>query len=523
MSRLICLTPSPKIDYELLIKDPQSLCTYTPTQSVNVVRNLVKEGLPSIITNPTLMGLFSSPSEGEKLKLVSDLSSMEPFDVMVANYIYSKSNIAIKDQITGKFSASSSIRMALSSKGIVSESVFSSSVEQTDHEVMRYYTKKMERRGVLLTLDELFLFPCSTCTYRIAQHLRRVTWQKEILGATMPVPYEQVTLSPWNTVKCPDKSIAIFFNCDNPKLCYFYRGPNDPYIGSSTMLRKRKSNLEIINVDDTVACMVPLLLLKDWITDSSENNHLRNLLETLIEEKTDIPLDLLEQVSDKVVGGVVSHRLPVTARPRGFMINNLFTASTHAFAISKKAEDFSICFQSILLLALYKTTRHCHVTKTTTSSMAAEFTCSGCTTLVDTEHFTLPAKHDYTGVKGPSFIKELQVINHNLLQAGGPQDPRTSASIYQAFHWAKFIKYFDRSLSILPEDDSSADAFPSFLNILEFSRYSVKSFFTYLLWFLVLFDRGEITSAWNTINRYSHLGQLAGPLKTLDAVLLSAV
>lgn len=271
VSRLVCLTPSHKIDYELLIKDPQSLCTYTPTQSVNVVRNLVREGLPSIVTNPTLIDLFASPSEVEKEKLILDLASMEPFDVMVANYIYSKSNIAIKDQITGKFSASSSIRMALSSHGIVSESIFSNSVEQTDHEVIRYYTGKMERTGALLSLDELFLHAGSKCTYQIAQHLRRVTWRKEILGATMPVPYEQITISPWNRVRSPNKAIAIFFNCDRPALCYFFRGPHDPYIGSATMLRKRKSNLEIINVDDTVACMVSLLLLKDWITDSSAN------------------------------------------------------------------------------------------------------------------------------------------------------------------------------------------------------------------------------------------------------------
>lgn len=240
-------------------------------------------------------------------------------------------------------------------------------------------------------------------------------------------------------------------------------------------------------------------------------------------------MDLLEEVSDKVVGGVVSHRLPVAARPRGSMINNLFTASTHGFAITntatayaKRAEDYSICFQSILLLSLYKTTRHCHVTTTMTSSLAAEFTCPGCTVVVNTEHFSIPSSHVYTGIRGPSFVSELHVVNRNLLQSGGPQDPRLTFSIYQAFHWAQFVKFYDRGLSILPGEDSSTDAFPTFLNILDFERCSVRNFFTYLLWFIVLFDRGEITAAWNTINRYSHLGQLAGPLKTLDLVLLAA-
>lgn len=59
VSRLVCLDISSREDFELLIKDPQCLCTRTLTQIPNTVRNKLMNNLPHIIGNTDIIPLFS--------------------------------------------------------------------------------------------------------------------------------------------------------------------------------------------------------------------------------------------------------------------------------------------------------------------------------------------------------------------------------------------------------------------------------------------------------------------------------
>lgn len=102
VSRLVCLDISAHKDFELLIKDPQSLCTHYSEPDTEYSKKSPHANLPIIIQNPDISPLFSVTTDIENTNLINDLMTMTPFNPQLAHFIYSASNPAKRDQIIGR-------------------------------------------------------------------------------------------------------------------------------------------------------------------------------------------------------------------------------------------------------------------------------------------------------------------------------------------------------------------------------------------------------------------------------------
>lgn len=138
--------------------------------------------------------------------------------------------------------------------------------------------------------------------------------------------------------------------------CYYTRGERTPYIGSQTRVRAKRSALQVMEVGNMIDNVKALLELRSWVKGS---DGLRDLLRTLIEEKTHLTLAELEPYTAQVYSGLLSHRLPCPALRRGAIWNgcpNILSwfriVSDTATNYAKKGTNYNICFQEDFLYGL---------------------------------------------------------------------------------------------------------------------------------------------------------------------------
>lgn len=224
------------------------------------------------------------------------------------------------------------------------------------------------------------------CSSIISQHLRELTWGRQIMGVTMPAPQEQVKIMKWDDIPRADRSFLIILDDMNNRLSS--KGKFKPYIGSKTANKMKKAPLEILEPSSLTDAIKDLMTLIPWIT-TGEISPLRNLMKKLIEEKTTVSLEDLENVSDKVFSGSVMHRLRDMTSSRSGMINSLVNFSSHvkiitdtAIQFAKSSFDYTLFFQVNMLainsvLALSEMIKPLHG-----GNYAAVIECETCTTLV---------------------------------------------------------------------------------------------------------------------------------------------
>lgn len=112
VENLVTLKEKYKIDYETLIKEPLSLPVTTPLQSEHCPRDMLKKHFPRIIKNRAVRNLFDFHADTQKILLVNDLVAMRPFNLRLANKLYSLSNFRLQEKYLSKFSGARSIQQA---------------------------------------------------------------------------------------------------------------------------------------------------------------------------------------------------------------------------------------------------------------------------------------------------------------------------------------------------------------------------------------------------------------------------
>ena len=168
------------------------------------------------------------------------------------------------------------------------------------------------------------------CSYLAAQHLREELWGSKMTGITMPAAHEQCSLIKYDdTPSVADTVMILVKPHSNMNII---RGSTNPYIGSKTTMRTKRSSLEVMTKDDMVNSLKKILELLPWICGGGPN--LRELMLTLIAGKTNILIEKLTDIGDIVVGGSVAHRLPDPSRKGGTTINSLTTFNTHINVIT---------------------------------------------------------------------------------------------------------------------------------------------------------------------------------------------
>ena len=171
-------------------------------------------------------------------------------------------------------------------------------------------------------------------------------------GVTMPAAHEQCALIRYSDMlSVLDTLMVIIKPHSNPNII---RGRAHPYIGSKTAMQTKKLSLEVLTKDDMVTSLRQLLELRPWICGGGEN--LRELMLTLIAEKTNIQIEKVQEMASVFVEGSVAHRLSDPSKKGGTSIKSLITFNIYVNVVTdcllcyaKSGKDYNICFQSVIL------------------------------------------------------------------------------------------------------------------------------------------------------------------------------
>lgn len=235
---------------------------------------------------------------------------------------------------------------------------------------------------------------------------------------------------------------------------YLERGPHNSYFGSQTQQRARKAPLQVLEVGSVVASLRTLMELLGWVQGDP---NITQLIVTYIEEKTDIPIDVLKRYSRQVYSGSVSHRLTCPSLQRGGMANSNLTFNSWVKIISdtatnfaKKGENHNICFQSVFLHGI-QVLNHIHLKLPyqCSKSWGITFSCSGCLWKIGEEKFTLE-KTAYEGLHLEKKVTDLRPraqpkrVSHLRRSKGGS----TAYSIMTARKVVQWVKDNDITSSL---------------------------------------------------------------------------
>lgn len=205
------------------------------------------------------------------------------------------------------------------------------------------------------TLASLTVAPCLT---HFAQELREKGWARPIEGVTMPAQKEQAQLCEWSKIPITqyDKAISFATEGDQTTNWHLSRGGVPPYIGAPTRVRAKRQPLQEMESYSFTQALSQALQLRSWVRG---DEGLTQLLDTIIQEKTDASSEDLDRRTSHVYSGSLTHRLPCPTMSRGGQSNSTSNFASHirissstATAYAKKGEDYTICFQSVFLYGI---------------------------------------------------------------------------------------------------------------------------------------------------------------------------
>ncbi|USL85442.1 MAG: RNA-dependent RNA polymerase [Ixodes ricinus orinovirus-like virus 1] len=478
-------------DWEALIKDPQCLPVSIPPNPESLVRQTVKEGLPSIVRNRLIKSLFSHDTDAGKIKLIDTLMRIRPVNPRLLNKLYSLSNLGLQEHYLGKFSNTRSIqKLAFATWADEGELLrWMATVEATAS--ARYKSTS----GTSAVLDRVEQASCITV---LTYHLRMELWGHHLEGVTMPAQQEQTTLHPYDDIPPAwlPSTILIEVESSLESICPPTKGRHQAYFGAQTKLRARRAPLQILEIGSMLSSIKQLVEMRGWLADSPE---LITLVDTLIAEKTTVPLSTLEQYTRQVYSGTLSHRLDCPGLRRGGLANSTTNIASHisicsdtATMYSKQGTNYTICFQSVFLYSLSSLAQMAHMGVNIKDRWGAVFSCSSCTSEIPHERFTL-GETEYQGTKLPLTINTItpKITSRRVgTSTSRSQDPVFSYSVLMARRfvlWQNKTDHLDHITTMSNRDVDDIHTVTNF-NISEFTQVDIKAFMHSLVYYSILFD-----------------------------------
>ncbi|CAG9822114.1 unnamed protein product [Phaedon cochleariae] len=481
------------VDYESLIKDPQCLPLRYVARPENILKREVQKGVSTMVINCVIKALFCQEMEQEKATLIEDLMCISPVDPRLLNKLYSLlSNPGLQEKYLGKFSNTRSIQQ-VAFKRWTNEKEVLLWVKRMESILSNWYKGKEASSS-----DLTFLKPyLQGCTMRSAHELRSRTWGITLEGITMPAQQEQTTLHVWRDIPANWRERAILIAVDGTihSDVITTRGKRTPYFGSHTRLRAKRAPLQVLEVETMVESIKQLMELHSWVKGSES---LTKLIETMIIEKTSVPLNTLTQYSRLIYSGTISHRLSCPALRRGGMANQSLAYASHcvinsdtATKYAKQGTNYTICFQSAFLYGLSCLSQYKELGVNTAGEWALVLSCEDCTAEIPEELFTM-SNSSYAGVALPINLDEI-TPEIQTARIRGYEARLFGARAYSVMMARKFVIWMissrntERVISL--ENKNMEEAIvASFVNLTEFKRLDCSQFLSSLLFYFFLYN-----------------------------------
>jgi len=330
---------------DTLLQDPYSIPIARFKTVASLTEDTVLTYLRSNTENQDIVELLSTVMEDYKDKLIEELTSIRPFNPVLARDIYDSSCCKTVDTICKMFIETRTIQQASRTQGYdVSSSIHNVSGREFVETMMRLLSVPAKTRRVPLMEGHIVPF---------VNDLRNA-WSTNgvpIYGVSSYVPGAfTVEISPVPTrtqgVKC-----RVYYSGD-PSLS---RGPHVPYRGSRTREKRSDYGFKIIGDSGPVAQVKKLSRLATLTGTSPE---LRDLINRVALSRS--PIDIVESKRlGRQIGGTIEHRHHSKREEQGAFTTGLGNFATHCVldsdhcgVISGSSDDYPIMFQEHFLMAM---------------------------------------------------------------------------------------------------------------------------------------------------------------------------
>ncbi|APG78838.1 RNA-dependent RNA polymerase [Wenling crustacean virus 12] len=460
-------------DFEVVLKDPYALSFSSPKDAELWLRDIVSDALPSIVQNLALKVLFSSNHDVAKAALVEDLEKIEPVSLKLLAAIYQYGNPALKERAIGRYQSSTSVNLLVGQAYSMMELYNYSS--QRDKVIVDYF---LRARGNVISNLEL-----DGCPVLTSDNLRVKSLKKDLVTPSMPPVQHQITMMRWDEVPTAlvPRTIRVTVA---PSISNYLleRGPYKAYLGSDTRIKHTKGPLEVINPDTMERSALSLAQLETWV---GEDPNLQDLLDRLIKEKTESPVDTVKDAASKIVGGSLEHRGEVMTLPKGAHINYDPNISSHmtvntdtATAIARKQADYTIMLQGAkVYIGSYII--HQHIAgQDVVGEWGAVIPCHYCLREVYDGEFSMDYVPTYPGL--PLGMERAMVFKSLALRPGRG-DPVAAYHAYLGEELSQTVTNWDRIERVIETDtiDGGTLSHNSSINVSELARANIESLLIY--------------------------------------------
>nr|WPV74308.1 MAG: RNA-dependent RNA polymerase [Drosophila Inveresk nyamivirus] len=486
-------------NYLLLIKDPLSLPIKSPLQPENVLKNTVKDYLITSVTNENIKQMMALSNPETEQEMVNTLLSIRPLNTRICNQIFSFSNLALIEKIIGRFSSTQSISNLAVRKQPLIRDVFDieymslydllddyvnitgsgtldtiSRMILTDKKCETWYLDKIfkDRRitfdNYLSVMSDEYLNHnncLSDCSFIMAETMRKVSWKLPIEYVTQPCFFDQGFIVQFKDVNKDQlrKSVYIRVLAGTGRLDT--AGSVHPYLGNETKEKEKQPLLQTIQVHDMMRTIKSIISKFDWFSDPNDVN-IQELKQILLEEKTHVNVNTLQQISGTIYGGRPEHRLRNPMARPGASHCGLINFPTHvqfssnsAVEYSQSADDYTIMFQMIYLTAtsLLSGLELLKKLPCVENEWSYVISCDDCTKRIPDQKYQLSEPSKYRGYQVPQRIDQIDILPMIRHSASENIDPRVAYAVYLGHKIVSSMRTYDRSEVIAYEHTISND------------------------------------------------------------------
>lgn len=317
----------------MILTNPTAVNIEAPSLMNAIMRNELENVIIERNRNIHLRQLFRPHSKREEEKFYKCLISTTPFFPRVMHVIVMSSALGAKLGFISQFYNTRTTQNLFKGEGL----------KILDMIKLMHWIKFVD------SIDKIR--PCkrvNVCSTMLAQKLRGDSWKDtlkvEIRGVTVPHPIHQLKVMKNARVdhrEClGDKEFILFTipEVDTAEILTT-RGPYPPYIGSRTREKRTGKIYQLPQRSRPLEGAHRLTQLKNWCVEPE--SELSKLIDSLIENRTNVSKNVLQMTSGSIVGGSHIHRLNDHVTKKGTLNSFRPNITTHVYISADELGKYS--------------------------------------------------------------------------------------------------------------------------------------------------------------------------------------
>nr|WNK16440.1 MAG: RNA-dependent RNA polymerase [Fusarium oxysporum f. sp. cubense negative-stranded RNA virus 1] len=276
-----------RIDMTQLIADPRSIPIERPTDQRRLIKNAMRDDLPSLVKNEWISEVVNSRVVDVGETLIKALTTMKPMYPQIAQDIFKASLAGLSDSIFNRFTMTRTIKQVVGGVSFVRE------IQAGNTRLLRFIRKTYDHA----TSHRTHVLPDSA--FEIARRLRS-RWGigdiQSAIGVYCPLEFPLTS----------DQASVISASLRTPlNSVHDTIGPYPPNFGTRTRQKRSEHGYKILDSADTLKDIRSLVMINSELHSGEK---LRNCISQIISSRSPWNLNAMSRYLPTSIGGTAAHR-----------------------------------------------------------------------------------------------------------------------------------------------------------------------------------------------------------------------